>query len=180
MAVLAKATELEKERSPIKQLIAELGLRHEKSVRHGRYVALALQIPHGVSIPTRKVDVTITLPPEEIASVRIDPSRYRNAAITVDGLVLTDNAGVHAIDACADPQLKLMRSKRVDARGACSFVFGNGKNSGWFAPSRLRNLPATTEPRALRIRMTGELGGEIRVYLDLGQGYKTPIRVKLD
>lgn len=180
MAILVRVKELEKERSPIKRLIAELGLRQERSARHGRYVALALQIPHGVSLPTRRADVTVALPPEGIASVRIDPSRYRNAAVTIDGLALTDNAGVHAIDACADPQLKLMRSKRVDARAACSFDFGNGKNSGWFAPSRLRNLPATTEPRALRIRMTGELGSEIRVYLDLGQGYKTPIRVKLD
>ena len=102
------------------------------------------------------------------------------ASVIIDKLVYTDASGEHAVDVCGDRAMASMRTTRLGSGPGCTFVFGNGANGGWIGPSALKNLGASTAPRKLRVRMTGELTDEVHVYLDQGTGYSSPIRLKVE
>jgi hypothetical protein len=159
------------------------GLRVIDQYSYKTFAALAFEIQPRDSAPKLEtVEATIPLPAEGIVSVRLDPTPWLNSTITIDELSLTDQAGLHPIDVCADKKLQLVRSVRLGGSAAtgCNLVLGDSANTGWIGPSSLRNLPAQAAPRTLHIRMTGEFADQFRVYVDVGQGYKKPIVVDAD
>jgi hypothetical protein len=180
IAILMRSSALESGDSQIGELIKEYGLQLIESVKAGNFTVLALRIPHAVVQPdVRTVDLTVPLPSTPIVSVRLDPTQFQQSTLSVGLMEVMDATGAHAIDPCGDRKLTLVRSLRIGHGSNCSFVVGNSTNAGWFAPSALRNLPASAAPRLLHVRMTGEFSGEIKIYVDQGHGFSNPIRKKV-
>jgi hypothetical protein len=159
------------------------GLRVLEQYSYNSFEAFAFEIlPRDSAPKLETIENTIPLPAEGIVSVRLDPTPWLSTTVTIEEMSLTDQTGTHPIDVCADTKLQLVRSTRMggDAESGCNLVLGDSTNTGWIAPSSLRNLPAQAAPRTLHIRMTGEFADEFRVYVDVGQGYKNPIVVAAD
>lgn len=181
IAILVKRESLDDAGSALNAFIAGNGLHLEQVARSGSFAALALTIPHRVVIrEPREIEVTVDLPASAIVSVRLDPTQFTESSVTVESILLADAYGEHVIDVCSDAKLQMVRTVRVGDGSGCSLVLGNAANTGWFAPSALRNLAASTAPRKLHIRMTGELSDEFRVYFDVGAGYDSPVRIKVN
>ena len=180
IGILTRSSALDSGSSQVGELIKAYGLQLIESATAGNYTVLALRIPHALAKPdVRTVDVTVPLPSSPIVSVRLDPTEFQQSTLTIGLMEVTDTSGAHAINPCADRKLTLVRSLRIGDGSSCSFVLGNSTNSGWIAPSALRNLPASAGPRLLHVRMTGEFSGEIKIYVDQGSGFSNPIRKKV-
>lgn len=184
LAVLTSSETLEVRNSPFSQvLMPEFDLQMDAEARYGNYRALSLRIPPKAERKqqrrqTRSIDVSIDLPPQNIVSIRLDPTPYLHATASVESLIYTNSKGDHAVDVCGDRAMMSMRVTRIGSGPGCTFIFGNEENSGWIGPSALKNLGVDAAPRRLRVRMSGELADEFSVYLDTGSGYRSPIRVK--
>jgi hypothetical protein len=180
MAVLVLSNELEDSDSAINKFISKYALRLAQVARSGPYSAIVLGIPHGsVERKPESIDVTIELPDSAIASVRLDPTQFTRTPVTVDEVVLGDASGVHPIDVCGDRKLTMVRTIRIGSAGGCTLLLGNDTNTGWIAPSALRNLAPSKSPRWLRIRMTGDFNDEFKVYFDVGDGYRSAERIRI-
>lgn len=160
-------------------LVEDYDLRLVEVAKAGRFEAIVFDIPHGDSIVERRtVDFSVALPASAIRSIRLDPTEFPGSTIAIEQIVLVGPDGERPIDLCADRQLQLVRSLRLGAGDGCRFIVGDADNTGWLAPSGLRNLPASAAPRRLYVRMTGEFGDLIRVYVDVGAGYQQSTQIE--
>ena len=129
--------------------------------------------------PTRGVGITsinttLDLPSGPILSIRIQPTERRLGRVAFDTLALETGGRVETIDLCSERGLQLVRTSKLQRRedGACVFRFGDGNGTGWIAPDALRKLD-TAGTRRLHLAMSGDLGFEARLYMDLGKGYRS-------
>jgi hypothetical protein len=180
IAILSRASTLGSDDSALSDVIKDYSLQLVESVEAGNHAVLVFHIPHGaIKSVVRTVDLTVQLPTTPIAAVRLDPTQFRQSTLTIGAMEMIDAGGRHPIDLCGDRKLTLVRSLRIGGANKCSFIMGNSSNAGWLAPGELHGLPASTGPRMLHIRMTGEFSGEIKVYVDEGAGYSNAIREKV-
>lgn len=181
VAVLARPRALADPASALNAFIIKEGLDIEQTARAGAFVALELAVPQGSagSDRMREVAFEVDLPVSPIVSVRFNPTGALQARVLVESVVLVDAEGEHPVDICADAALQLVRTLRSAHEGKCLLLIGDGSNTGWIAPSALRNLGPASHSRKLRVRMSGEFGREFLVYFDVGEGYRSPVRIDI-
>lgn len=121
----------------------------------------------------RRVATSFDLPADAIVSIRLQPTAAAPARVAFQEVVLVTGDVRRPVDLCADKRLQLVRSRKVEvaADGSCVIEFGNASGTGWIAPTDLRNLPASDEPRQLAVVANGAIEGPFKVYLDVGNGY---------
>ncbi len=167
--------------TPLARFVHRFDLKIERQAEYGGYEVLSARIPgrqeRGAE-DVRTISAAVDLPDGPIASIRLDPTPFLQSPVTIDELTYVDGKGSRAVDVCGDRALASMRTIRLGNREKCTFVFGDQANSGWIGPSALKNLGADPARRRLQLRMTGEFGDEVLIYLDTGKGYGSPIRVR--
>jgi hypothetical protein len=123
----------------------------------------------------RQVKTSFNLPTDAILSVRLQPTTSTSGRVEITDLALVSGGVRTPIDLCGDKRLQLVRARKVGgaAGGPCVIEFGDGVGGGWLAPSALRTLPVSAEPRTLEVNATGDLKGAFRLYYDVGNGYRS-------
>ena len=160
----------------VPRLVQALGLSLTERVDASPRSALVFELDSFRATAERRVNATFDLPDRPIRSIRIEPTEFIGARVVLLQLALMEGGTVSPIEACEDARIQLVRTvklERLEDSASCAFRFGSEGNTGWIAPTALRGLEPNGAARRLLISLSGELGMDVRIYLDLGQGYRS-------